>query len=269
MLAKDRNARYQSAAELSADLRRVLATPGDATTVSPPEVAADKTTVTKLDPALASGRTTGPQPIPQSIPSAANASYVRPAASKPSSSNRTLIFAGIGLFAIACLAVVIVGARFALSGLTAPPPVPTQTLPIPTDTNIVTEAPVSVILATDTPTIVATDTPAPTATATYPPLYVRINSITLDSTGHYVVDYETFGYTEQLPGRHVHFFFNTVPPDQAGMPGKGPWYLYGGPRPFTKYRETDRPAAATQMCALVANKDHSVIQGSGNCVNLP
>jgi hypothetical protein len=164
---------------------------------------------------------------------------------------------------------VIVAARFALSGLSAAPPVLTQTLPIPTDTSVVTEAPVAIALATDTPGALATDTPAPTVTATYPPLYVRINGITIDSSGHYVVDYETFGYTEQLPGMHVHFFFNTVSPDQAGTPGKGPWYLYGGPRPFTKYRESDRPADATQMCALVANKNHSVIQGTGNCVNLP
>ncbi len=265
LLAKDRNARYQSAAELTADLRRALATlsmgAGQATTVSAPEAAMDKTTIAKPDPTFATGRTTGPQPIP----SQTSASYVRPPAAnvKAASSNRTFLFVGIGLFLIACLAVVIVAARFALSGLTSSPPVPTQTqaFPAATDTSIVTEAPVSVVLATDTP--------APTITATYPPLYVRINSITLDSTGHYVVDYETFGYTEQLPGRHVHFFFNTVPPDQAGMPGSGPWYLYGGPRPFTKYRETDRPAAATEMCALVANRDHSVIQGTGNCVNLP
>jgi hypothetical protein len=68
---------------------------------------------------------------------------------------------------------------------------------------------------------------------------------------------------------HVHFFFNTVSVEQAGSPGSGPWYLYGGPRPFTKYSEADRPADATQMCALVANNNHSIIPGSGNCMNLP
>jgi hypothetical protein len=68
---------------------------------------------------------------------------------------------------------------------------------------------------------------------------------------------------------HVHFFFNTVPPQQAGMPGSGPWILYGGPRPFTGYKVTDRPSGATQMCALVANPDHSIRLNSGNCVALP
>jgi hypothetical protein len=131
-------------------------------------------------------------------------------------------------------------------------------------------------LPPETPTIAETSTPEETATpsmtptATVPPgiPYVRINSISIDGD-HYVVEYETFEYTEQLPGMHVHFFFNTVSPENAGVPGSGPWYLYGGPRPFTKYRLSDRPAAATQMCALVANANHSVQPNSGNCVDLP
>jgi hypothetical protein len=96
---------------------------------------------------------------------------------------------------------------------------------------------------------------------------VRINSISLDGD-RYVVNYETYGYTETLPGTHIHFFFNTVSPDQAGVPGSGPWILYGGPRPFTGYGTGDR-GSASQMCALVANPDHSVIANSGNCANLP
>ena len=71
------------------------------------------------------------------------------------------------------------------------------------------------------------------------------------------------------PGRHVHFYFDTVEPSQAGVPGKGPWILYAGPIPFKGYKVSDRPAAATKMCVLVANMDHSVIQGTGNCVDLP
>ncbi|HEY3310038.1 MAG TPA: hypothetical protein VGK00_00225 [Anaerolineales bacterium] len=115
-----------------------------------------------------------------------------------------------------------------------------------------------------------TETPEP-ATVFEPPSlpYVRIISINIDDQQHYVVEYETFGYTEQLPGQHVHFFFNTVPPEQAGVPGSGPWYLYGGPRPFTRYSVSQRPADATQMCALVANSNHSVQQNTGNCVDLP
>jgi hypothetical protein len=85
----------------------------------------------------------------------------------------------------------------------------------------------------------------------------------------YVVDFETVGFQPQLPGQHVHFFFNTVPQEQAGVPGSGPWILYGGQSPFTEYGVADRPADATQMCILVANPDHSVQAGSGNCWDLP
>ncbi|HSS34720.1 MAG TPA: Hsp70 family protein [Patescibacteria group bacterium] len=113
-----------------------------------------------------------------------------------------------------------------------------------------------------------TPTPAPTPTPTPAGKQARINSIDV-SGGRYVVDYEVFGYTQKLPGMHVHFFFDTVPPTKAGMPAKGPWYVYAGPIPFKGYKVSDRPAKATQMCILVANPDHSVIQKTGNCVDLP
>ena len=103
---------------------------------------------------------------------------------------------------------------------------------------------------------------------------VRINSITL-SGDRYVVNFVTTGYQPVLPGQHIHFFFNTVPPGQAGSPGSGPWVLYpntnggSGASPFTLYGVGDKPAGATQMCALVANPNHSVQQGTGNCHPLP
>jgi hypothetical protein len=94
----------------------------------------------------------------------------------------------------------------------------------------------------------------------------------LDNNYYYVVDYEVHNYPEDVPGMHVHMFFDTVPPDQAGSPGSGPWKLTWGPYgdpPFMQYREADRPAGANQMCALVANPNHSVQPDSGNCVDLP
>ena len=122
---------------------------------------------------------------------------------------------------------------------------------------------------THTPTDEPTATIAPTATSTLPPLYVRINNITINGNNFYVVEYETFGYTEVLPGQHIHFFFNTVPVEQAGMPGSGNWKIYGGPRPFAGYSVNSRPASATQLCALVANPNHTIIPESGNCFDLP
>jgi hypothetical protein len=99
-------------------------------------------------------------------------------------------------------------------------------------------------------------------------LGVHISSIGLYEA-QYLVTFTTSGYTPALPGQHVHFFFNTVPPEQAGMPGGGPWRIYGSSAPFSEYGIVDRPPGATQMCALVANPDHSVVQGTGNCVDLP
>jgi serine/threonine protein kinase len=131
-------------------------------------------------------------------------------------------------------------------------PTPTEALP--------TEAPAP----TNTPEPIYT--PTPTQPSDY---YVRINNITLDGST-YVVDYETFNFTEQLPGMHVHFFFDTVPVEQAGVPGSGPWVLYGGPRPFRGLTTANKPAGATQMCARVANPDHSLYSyDSGNCWYLP
>ncbi|MCA9975590.1 MAG: hypothetical protein KC413_07560, partial [Anaerolineales bacterium] len=96
----------------------------------------------------------------------------------------------------------------------------------------------------------------------------QITGITL-SGGQYAVTFVSNNFTPQLPGTHVHFFFNTVPPEEAGMPGAGPWYVYGGGSPFTGYGLADKPAAATQLCVLVANPNHSVQSGSGNCYDLP
>lgn len=98
---------------------------------------------------------------------------------------------------------------------------------------------------------------------------VMITDITIDSTGHYVVSYMVQGFTEALPGTHLHFFFDTVPADQVGINGGGNRLMFGGPTPFTGYTTADKPAQATKLCVLVANPNHSVIPNSGNCFPLP
>lgn len=105
-----------------------------------------------------------------------------------------------------------------------------------------------------------------------PPLRARINGVTLDETNRYVVDFETENFTPALPGTHVHFFFDTVAEADAGVPGSGPWVVYGGSSPFTGYTFADRPFGpdgAERLCILVANPDHSVQTGTGNCMKLP
>jgi serine/threonine protein kinase len=101
-----------------------------------------------------------------------------------------------------------------------------------------------------------------------PALSVRITDVR-EEGGTYLVEYTTTGFTEQLPGVHIHFFFDTVAPEDAGLPSSGPWYVWGGPRPFDGYQVADKPAGARQMCALVANPDHTIQPDSGNCVYLP
>jgi serine/threonine protein kinase len=303
-LEKDRENRYRSASEMAGDLKRFLATletesaptalptpkadPAIVETkrstapqaedqtepwnVSTPSVAHDESVfdeATKVDestPVAAVADTA------EKTPSALTEEIQRPVVSeKPKPVERApmsplIKFGGAGIIGL----ILLVGGWFAFRNVfsAAPEPTATSTATNPAATAIV---PVN----TDTPTITPTDEPTstptiePTATSTLPPLYVRINGITVNETGFYVVEYETFGYTEQLPGQHIHFFFNTVSVEQAGLPGKGPWELYGGPRPFVVYRVVDKPAAATQMCALVANANHSIIPESGNCLDLP
>jgi serine/threonine protein kinase len=188
-----------------------------------------------------------------------------------------LIIGGVVLIAI-ILAVVFGSSLFGGGGDDGLP----VAVASPTDIEIVEVTPSPTTIPTDTPTLAPpTETFTPTVsptitltpTQTVPPgiPYVRINDITIDDQSRYVVEYETFEYVEEISSStlHVHFFFDTVPPEQAGSPGSGPWILYGGPRPFTGYTVFAKPPEATEMCALTANPDHSVQMGSGMCFLLP
>ncbi|MCA9979568.1 MAG: hypothetical protein KDD89_02000 [Anaerolineales bacterium] len=100
---------------------------------------------------------------------------------------------------------------------------------------------------------------------------VNIISVTLNSDFAYEVYFDT-NYETDNSNYHVHFFFDTVAPEDAGRPGSGPWKIYDGASPFTQYTFFDRPFganAAERICALVANPDHSIRPNSGNCVKLP
>jgi hypothetical protein len=156
-------------------------------------------------------------------------------------------------------------------GLGASPATETAEPVVAIATEALTDTAVPEPTATIEPTASPTETTVP-PTPTPDTPYVVITDINLDNNYYYVVDYEVHNYPEGSPGMHVHMFFDTVPPDQAGSPGSGPWKLtwgqYGDP-PFMQYGESDKPSGATQMCALVANPNHSVQPNSGNCVDLP
>ncbi|MBI5932310.1 MAG: protein kinase [Chloroflexi bacterium] len=283
-LEKDAKDRYASAAEMAADLKRVLAElgrepapkPAGMETVASPS-APDMTLAQQPSkPAGKMDTVAVSAPKAPTTQTSTSISSPRQTPPRPAANNTRLFLllgaGGVGIF----LLVAVVAGFFLLKNLfgsgaivAAQTNTPESNAPAAaTNTFAVVVAPPQQETPTLTPEpiIVPTDTIVPTNT--FPALFVQITNITLNGN-QYVVEYETYGFTEQLPGMHIHFFFNTVTPEQAGSPGSGPWILYGGPRPFTKYDVGNKPSAATQMCALVANANHSIILESGNCVYLP
>jgi serine/threonine protein kinase len=180
-----------------------------------------------------------------------------------------LLAAGI-IGAICLLGIGIIGSQFIPRGPGANPPTEgPAVVVVNTEAPTETTAPEPTATLSPEPTEIPTETPVPASPTPEGP-YVVITNISLDNNV-YVVDYEVFNFPES-PQLHVHMFFDTVPPEQAGAPGSGPWKLtYGryGPSPFTQYSVSNRPANATQMCSLVANPNHSIQLGTGNCVDLP
>lgn len=152
----------------------------------------------------------------------------------------------------------------------SPTPSPTNTPPpSPTATNVPN---------TPTPTV------EPTRTPPVPPgvEYAHILDIEWhEGHQHYHIEFEMYELdiehpdglddpnTALLARPHVHFFVNTVAPEQAGVPGGGPWKLYAGPSTFDGFTADDIPPDATEICVLIANPDHSVRPDTGNCFPIP
>lgn len=119
------------------------------------------------------------------------------------------------------------------------------------------------------------DAPPPPPTEGLPGgRYVRINDIAAED-GTYLVDFEPFNF-EPLIGSgpedyHIHFFWDTLEPQNAGTngPAPGDWFLYDGPSPFSGYSVAEKPGGAARLCALVADAAHGVTLETGNCVELP
>lgn len=117
-----------------------------------------------------------------------------------------------------------------------------------------------------------------------PSATVCITALSVDGDGGLVATYVTRGYTPELEpvSDHIHFYFDTaVGGDErnAGTAGSGgDWRLWDGPNPFTAvggdqgrtgYTMADAEAAgATQLCSIVADAQHAVIPGTGNCIAL-
>jgi len=178
---------------------------------------------------------------------------------------RRLLPIGLALVAVAVVGAVALGASGILGGASSSPGTSLAAVPSASPSVSPTASPTPLV----TPSPTATPTPVPTPTPTPAGRQARITRITIAGSA-YAVEYQAFHFTPDIPGvRHVHFFFDTVPPTEAGEPGNGPWILYDGPSPFKGYKVGQRPGGATKMCILVANHDHSVVQNTGNCVDLP
>lgn len=102
-----------------------------------------------------------------------------------------------------------------------------------------------------------------------------------------VVDFSVHGVEPflsagELPpeSRHLHFFFDTTDPADAGTqsPTPGAWKIWDDRRPYRGPRNEvggegwfagEIPDGATAVCVLVADARHRAIQGTGNCGTLP
>lgn len=286
-LAKDPDQRFQTAAQMAAALRNVLTQPSPAVgaTVmeeSPLASTGPGATMYEQPPAKGTVVESGPFPpqgtVVESAPTlgvprgavrstSVESSAVRQAPSYAPPKKTGLALPAIvgGVFVLGCLAVggIFLASRLIAGGGGAASPGGDEPSPVVVNT----EAPTVAVV--EAPTEIPTETTVPYTPTPETP-YVLITGIRLENN-LYVVDYEVYNFPSS-PQLHVHMFFNTVPPEQAGSPGAGPWKLtYGayGPSPFTQYGPSNRPANATQMCALVANPNHSIQLNSGNCVDLP
>jgi hypothetical protein len=106
---------------------------------------------------------------------------------------------------------------------------------------------------------------------------VFITDVALDGET-VVARYETVGYEpHQNAGpdsHHVHFYFDTVPVTQAGVPADPQnwvaWGLEEGSGEFVyTFPTSNIPAEATQLCASVANVEHGLDGLEFQCVPLP
>lgn len=118
----------------------------------------------------------------------------------------------------------------------------------------------------------------------------RITDVRIEGD-RYLIDLEAFDFVPNVNDAgsfHVHLFWDTLPPVNAGGngPTPGTWLLWGtdlGPlTDITKdddfFLKAKQPAGAGGVCVIIADHDHNVADvdndgktdlDTGNCVDLP
>lgn len=208
-----------------------------------------------------------PVPPTTSMPRAPEPVQKLPLANKSGLSMPGMVGGGIGLVILIVAGIILAGriGGNGSSSATEEPVIPIAEIAAPT--SITAPEPTA---TTSPPTEIPTDTAIPPTPTPETP-YVVLTDIRLENNS-YMVDFIMHNIPPDQSNMHVHMFFNTVPPEQAGSPGSGPWKLIGGPygdSPFTLYGPANKPTDATQMCGLIANPNHTVLPNSGNCLDLP
>ena len=104
---------------------------------------------------------------------------------------------------------------------------------------------------------------------------VFIDAITVEGD-QMVARYTTVGYDPKINGgpesRHIHFYFDTLPIDQAGSPAPGGWVVYdtdANGELIYRFPISSIPDGATKLCASVANVNHGLDEHLQDCVALP
>ena len=117
-------------------------------------------------------------------------------------------------------------------------------------------------------------------------LCAAISDITIVN-GFYRATFETSGFIPRIEGfdsdfvagdNHLHFFFDSTLPANAGVNGDpiGDWLLWGladgdGQFVFDAFAPSSNRTGASRMCVVVVDENHNVLDDgqNGNCVDLP
>ncbi|NLD75904.1 MAG: Hsp70 family protein [Acidimicrobiales bacterium] len=230
-----------------------------------------------------------PEPEPETQTEPALEPEIEPHLTDGGPSSRTPVLVGAGLAVVAALV-----AGYLVFRGSGGDPDPVQAAPPPTEISTSGPEPTAGpdpttgsegdALGNGDDVEAAVDAPAPTPCPDAPAT-ACITDLIVEADGSLTATYVTSGYTPELEpvSDHIHFYFDSVVGDDernAGTAGSGgDWRLWDAPNPFratggeqgrTGYTIADADAVgAEQLCSIVADPNHAVVPGTGNCMAIP